>query len=1185
VAARISVAVPVYNVEPYLEACLESLARQTMSDIEVIIVNDGSSDASPEIAEHFIARDARFRLVHQANAGLGAARNTGAAHANGEFLAFVDSDDLVPRHAYELLLDALDTTGSDFACGMVKRFTSLGAAKPAFMARAFSRTRLQTHITRFPHLLADRTAWNKLFRRSFWDRHDFRFPEGVFYEDIPVTLPAHYLARSVDVISQTVYLWRTREGGDFSITQRRADSKHLRDRVAAAQHVSRFLEAQGLFVSKALYDRSVIREDLRYSLDLLARGGDEYRQLFIELANDFMSRADSWVLDQPFAIDRVKWELVRRRALPELLEVLRFEEEEMSEVPAVRRRRRWYGDYPFRDDDQLELPARAYRLDNELAPVVRINDIRWQGERLRVDGYAYITMVGAPEPGSQTVEVLARRPGLRGRTVQFETEPVFRPDVTAMAAQQSVGLDWSGFSASVDATDLIRGGRDEDTWEIRAVIRAQGVKRSTRRLDAAPLHSLLFRETNMRGRHLSAGFLRPGQLVAHVQRRRASVRSLAVDDRVLELEGETGPSRNVKGGLELSRRLGGAPLRYPVYVGSQGPSTTFLARIPLMDLLRAPEEEQADEAVARGGETVWEVSLAGSEGPMPLAAPRPLPQLPWTVDGREIALELTRGAHLALAERSVRPLLTDAHWSPEGTLHLVGAFAGAPGDYEVSLRARKDGESHFGTVTYAEREVTAELTAGAIVSLAGTHPLAEGMWDIFLGARDSEAPPVTPAVSQELLQRLPAAVTVERKRFQFGVSDGTTPVLSVERDLSDGERGGFAQRTLRTSYYPSQRQGRLRPAVVYECFGGTQYSDSPRAIHEELVRRETPLEQLWVVRDAAFVVPETARPLRQGSEEYYEALARSRYIVANDHWPRWFVGRSGQTCLQTWHGAPLKTTGLALAARPKAVRAYWRGLAERAENWRLVVSPGSFATPIIRGAFPAGEVLETGLPRTDLLVRPERERIVEEVRRRLGLAARRVVLYAPTYLDHLEYRRSERTSRVRDVPTYAADLDDHAYRQGPLLDLEALHRTLGDDYAILYRKHRRVLDRLTRSAAPSTIDVSDYPDIMELLLVADVLVTDYCSIAFDFACTGKPILFYTPRLEEYRDEVRGFSIDFEAVAPGPLLRTTEDIVDALRDPEAIRAAYDDRYEAFVESYCGLSDGHATERVVDRVFDL
>ena len=1185
-SARISVVVPVYNVAAYLEPCLESLARQTMSDLEVVMVNDGSTDESPQIATAFAARDSRFRLVHQENAGLGAARNTGVEHATGEFLVFADSDDLVPRHAYEVMLVALDSTGSDFACGMVRRLTSAGSVKAQFMARAFDRTRLQTHITRFPYLIADRTSWNKLFRRSFWDEHAFRFPRGVYYEDTPVTLPAHYLARSVDVISQTVYLWRTREGGDFSITQRRAETKPLRDRLAACDQVSRFLDEQGLYVSKALYDRSVIGHDLRYFLDVLPRGSEEYRSLFMTLANEFITRADSWVLDQPFAIDRLKWELVTRDALPELLEVLRFEEEELSETPPVRGRRRWYGDYPFREDDRLDLPARACRLVNELSPVVRIEDVRFEGERLRVEGYAYITMIGAPEQGSQSVEIVARRRSWRPKTVEFDTEAVFRPDVTATADQTFAGFDWSGFTATVDARSLIRRGRDEDVWELGAVIRASGVERSSWRPDPAPLHPLAFREETIAGRHVAVGFVRPGRLLVQVQRRRAAVRSAAVENGVLELEGFTGSAGQEKTGLQLSRRLGDSALRYPVYVGTSGGAPEFVARVPLLDLVRAPEEEEADESVVQGDGAVWEVFLTSRGREVPVALPDELTDSRWQLDGREVALELTRGRGLALAERSVRPVLEEARWSEDGRLLLLGAFSGTGGDYEVTLKSRRDGEKLSYELAHdAESGLfSAELTPGAVASLAGVCPLAEGTWELLVGPKGLPEASVPPALSRNLLDELPASTQIGLKRFHLGLVDGTTTVLAVERDLADGERGGHAQRTLRTAFYPREREQALCDAVVYDSFEGTAYADSPRAIHEELVGREAPLEHLWVVRDAAFEVPDSARPLRHGSVEYYEALARSRYVVANDCWPRWFLGRSGQTCLQTWHGAPFKRSGLALVDKPRAVRAYWRALGQRPENWGLLISPGPFATSVLRQAYPAGEVLETGLPRTDLLVRPDREQCAEEVRRRLGLSGKRIVLYAPSYLDHLEHRSSERASRVRDVPTYATE-NEQVYRQGPLLDLAALGEALGDDHAVLFRKHRRVLDRMPASAAPFALDVSGYPDVMELLLIADVLVTDYSSIVFDFASTGRPILFFTPRFEEYRDEIRGFSLDFESVAPGPLLRTTDEMIAALGNTDAVRTEFADRYAAFVEAYCGLADGHASARVVDRVFGL
>jgi CDP-glycerol glycerophosphotransferase len=105
---RVSVVVPVYNVEEFLETCLDSLTAQTFEDFEAILVDDGSTDRSGEIAQRYAERDPRFRVVKQANGGLSKARNTGADEARGEFLVFLDSDDALPPNAYELLVGALD---------------------------------------------------------------------------------------------------------------------------------------------------------------------------------------------------------------------------------------------------------------------------------------------------------------------------------------------------------------------------------------------------------------------------------------------------------------------------------------------------------------------------------------------------------------------------------------------------------------------------------------------------------------------------------------------------------------------------------------------------------------------------------------------------------------------------------------------------------------------------------------------------------------------------------------------------------------------------------------------------------------------------------------------------------------------------------------------------------------------
>jgi CDP-glycerol glycerophosphotransferase len=419
-------------------------------------------------------------------------------------------------------------------------------------------------------------------------------------------------------------------------------------------------------------------------------------------------------------------------------------------------------------------------------------------------------------------------------------------------------------------------------------------------------------------------------------------------------------------------------------------------------------------------------------------------------------------------------------------------------------------------------------------------------------------------LDHELLHAVPVSAKIGHKLFRVGVLGNRVPVLQVDRDLDEDERGGFRQRQLRTAFYATQRQRELRDVVLYDCFGGREYSDNPRGIHEELVRRDAPFEHLWVVRDGSCIPPGTAVGVRELSKDYYEAYATARYVVSNDHWPRSVARRSSQTWLQTWHGAPLKRIGHDLAGHPKARREYRGVLGQPSENWQYVVSPGAFATPILHRAFsPNAQVIETGLPRTDVLLRPDRDRLAEEVKLRLGLPAdKRVVLYAPTYRDHLGAR--------------------DGYRFGPLLDLAVLRSALGEDDLLLFRKHRSMVGALP-VAAGGFFDVSAFPDATELLLAVDVLVTDYSSAIFDFASTNRPMVFFTPDLETYRDTIRGFSIDFEAVAPGPLLHKTDEVVDALRDLDAVGASFSERYERFVATYCGLADGRAASRVVEHVF--
>ncbi|WP_329570003.1 glycosyltransferase family 2 protein [Kitasatospora sp. NBC_01266] len=328
-APRLSVVVPIYNVERYLEECLDSIAAQTFEDFECVMVDDGSTDSSAAIAKVYAAKDARFRLVQQENKGLGAARNTGWRQlAEGtEYLAFVDSDDTLPPGAYQLMISTLDQTGSDFAAGNVLRFRSTGSYQSGAHVKPFRQTRLKTHVTELPPLVTDRTAWNKVYRREFFDGAGILYPEGILYEDAPVSVPLHYLARAVDVLAEHIYHWRERELDDPSITQGRTNPRGLVDRVRSMELVREWLLArpEPKFAEHLRsYDHNCLVEEIPMFFWWVPDGDKAYRELYQQHVSRLLQSIGTERIRDLRTPLRVKYQLTLGNRMDEFVALQRF---------------------------------------------------------------------------------------------------------------------------------------------------------------------------------------------------------------------------------------------------------------------------------------------------------------------------------------------------------------------------------------------------------------------------------------------------------------------------------------------------------------------------------------------------------------------------------------------------------------------------------------------------------------------------------------------------------------------------------------------------------------------------------------------------------------------------------------------------------------------------------------------
>ncbi|GAA3916083.1 hypothetical protein GCM10022382_22860 [Microbacterium invictum] len=374
--------------------------------------------------------------------------------------------------------------------------------------------------------------------------------------------------------------------------------------------------------------------------------------------------------------------------------------------------------------------------------------------------------------------------------------------------------------------------------------------------------------------------------------------------------------------------------------------------------------------------------------------------------------------------------------------------------------------------------------------------------------------------------------------------------LTIGPPIDPAYDSGEGQDALERRY--ATRPGGLENAVFFESFYGRNASCNPLAIDRELARVAPGVTRYWSVVDLSVPVPDGAIAVVDGSPEWWRARGSARLLVVNDWLRRRFARRRGQVVLQTWHGTPLKRLAL---HRPGFDPRRAAAVVREGRRWNVLMAQSPYGARILRKAyaFLRRPIWVEGYPRNDVLLAGDGTGI----RSTLGIAPQeKIVLYAPTWRDD-----RDRIVDFLDLPALAAQIDA----------------------VVLVRGHSRTLAAGADASGPRVIDVSAYPDIAQLLRVADVLVTDYSSVMFDFTVTGKPIHFFTPDLDHYRGELRGFYFDLASRAPGPVSTTQDELAAAISDP-TVGERFADRYARWREVFNGRDDGHAAQRVVARILD-
>ncbi len=364
--------------------------------------------------------------------------------------------------------------------------------------------------------------------------------------------------------------------------------------------------------------------------------------------------------------------------------------------------------------------------------------------------------------------------------------------------------------------------------------------------------------------------------------------------------------------------------------------------------------------------------------------------------------------------------------------------------------------------------------------------------------------------------------------------------------------------------YSLMRTLPLQPErTLFESHMGTSFADSPRAISNELRSQWTSVHQTWSFAENYSPIEEVPfGTVVRHSPRYLYALARSGYLVDNQSLPSYFRKRAGQKYLQLWHGIPLKKMGFDEPDFSNASSGKRANLQKKVSYWDYLTVPSPYFEETFVPAFGySNELLRYGSPRNDsLAVLTSQDQT--NIRRSLGLSERqKVVLYAPTF--RAESRGSRRAIRLE-------------------LDLEQWCDSMGDDCVLLVRAHYLNKINIHPRFFGKVIDVSNVPEISNLYAIADVLVTDYSSVMFDYLTVDRPIAIYAYDYDKYVDDERGTYFSLREHSPGRISETQDDLQESVRirlneDVDAeLRAEFQHRF-------AGHESGRSSVETVARIW--
>ena len=1138
----ISVIVPIYNIEEgFLRPCLDSLVNQTIKSIEVIMVDDGSTDDSGEIADEYAENYDNFVCYHIKNDGLGHARNFGAEKAHGKYIYFIDSDDAIALDVLERMFCAAERDGSDMAICAVERFNSSKEWGSYLHFLAFRDLESVTHIKENNALIYDTTAWNKLIRKDFWDKNNFSFPEHILYEDIPTTIPLHYLANQVSVIRTIGYKWRVRDMGTKSITQNTTDLTNLYDRIAILKMLDSFFEKnvkeESLILEKQI---KALRFDLMIFVNVCLSVEKEQAEEIMKVVREYvLSSISREALSSVNLVEQKLYQALIDDDYERFIEIVSFRKKELKDCPYYEENGKVFAKLPkelFEEKcfDVTESVRKSL-------PVVIVNDVKSEKTKLTIRSTLFISKINVKDETEQEIKAFLLNE-FTGEEIELETTPYKNTEITSnrgtsfsklLDEKESYNYDGTGFVMTLDSETLpIKD--DISSWII--ILRYKN--RFTK--GTAVLKNL--NDYNLKKVNGIACVSEKGIISIGVANGRSLSISLKRVENVLE-----------------KKKIDGNTLCFET---SKSDSLFAINSITQdsVEFDKVGSNEFCIDKAALESDVEYGIFSKNENGDLfPLIRTNKA----INIDSKGGAVFIVRSNKTHnVAIRTLERTTALNSFGRDGDILTLKTVSVGGKDFKAYKNARIVVDDAFTNqkVVLAKSKCKAEKNgAECIFNIDFSDPkIQENFYkssrEIFVEYTKK---------NKEIVRNRIFSKKYLKESFEYGslgiiISRFSQGYLKMKLELiwSDEEASYKKRKALMSESYPKYREEPLNDKLIlFESIWGTKYSCNPQAIYEYIDKYYPQYECVWSFKDPRTPIKGNARRVRRESLEYYKVLATAKYLVNNVNFEEDYVKREGQIEIQTMHGTPLKSLGLDVESDFKTIQQRDRFI-EKCARWDHLIVQGKFVEDMAYQMYRFEKnILKTGYPRTDVLYL---KKDVDSIKKAIGIPLdKKVILYAPTW-------------RTRD----SFDMQ---------LDLEKARKELGDNYVLLIRLHHLCAKGYDVPADNEFIfDLTNYTDVQELYHISDMMITDYSSVMFDYALLNKPMMFFTYDLESYSEDTRGVYFDISKEAPGPLVFTTDELISAVKNIDEEIKKIEKRVSDFYDKYLTYECGESAKKVVEEV---